>query len=83
MLTGLLQYMYPKINKTSYTLRDCAYIGDDIVDLQCMIPIRKAGGILGCPADAVDEVKEISDFISDKCGENGADRQFIQWITAK
>ncbi|MCC8112036.1 MAG: 3-deoxy-D-manno-octulosonate 8-phosphate phosphatase, partial [Ruminococcus sp.] len=49
-----------------------AYIGDDILDLQCMVPIKKAGGIIGCPSDAVDKVKNIADFIADHKGGAGA-----------
>lgn len=46
--------------------QNVAYIGDDILDIQCMLAIQKAGGFVGCPADAVKEVKEISDFTSSK-----------------
>ncbi len=61
-------------------LSEVAYIGDDINDLSCMLPIKKAGGIVGCPADAAVEVLEISDFISTKNGGDGAVREFIEWI---
>lgn len=57
-----------------------AYIGDDILDLQCMVPIHEAGGIVGCPADAVKEVKDISDFVSSKNGGDGAVREFIEFL---
>lgn len=57
-----------------------AYIGDDILDLQCMLPIREAGGAVGCPADAVKEVKEISNFVSSKNGGDGAVRDFIEFL---
>lgn len=62
------------------TLAECAYIGDDILDLQCMEPIQAAGGKTGCPADAVKAVKAASDFISTHDGGNGAVREFIQWL---
>ena len=42
-------------------LGDCAYFGDDIIDISCMMPIRKAGGVIGCPSDAVREVKAVSE----------------------
>lgn len=57
-----------------------AIIGDDIPDLECMQAIKKAGGIVGCTADAVKEVKEIADFISSKNGGDGAVREFIEHI---
>lgn len=71
---------YNSQNATTYDLSNCAYIGDDLLDLRCMIPISKAGGIVGCPNDAIDEVKKAADFISSKkCGE-GAVRDFINFL---
>lgn len=59
---------------------ECAYFGDDVIDLKCMKPIKSAGGIVGCPADAVQEVKAIADYICvSKAGE-GALREFSEWI---
>lgn len=57
-----------------------AYIGDDINDLSCMIPVKAAGGLVGCPADAAKTVKKISDFITEHNGGEGAVRDFIEWI---
>ena len=57
-----------------------SYIGDDINDLECMRYVKKAGGLIGCPADAVKEVKDVADFISNKDGGNGAVREFIEWL---
>ena len=62
---------------------ETAYIGDDILDLQCMKPIKAAGGIIGCPADAVNAVKEVADFVAEKRGGEGAVRQFIEFLGAK
>ncbi len=61
---------------------NAAYIGDDILDLQCMIPIRESGGITGCTADATKEVLAVSDFISSKKGGEGAVREFIEFIVS-
>lgn len=58
----------------------CACFGDDILDLKCMAPIRKAGGIIGCPCDAVKEIKAIADYVCvSKAGE-GALREFAEWL---
>lgn len=57
-----------------------AYIGDDINDLECMYSVKRAGGIVGCPKDAVDKVKELSDYVSCYNGGNGAVRDFIEWL---
>lgn len=66
-----------------YDLSNVAYIGDDLLDLQCMKPIKEAGGITGCPSDAVIAVKEICDFVSSKKGGEGAMRDFSEYIFQK
>ena len=53
-----------------------AYIGDDMNDLACM----HLCGISGCPADAVDDIKAVADFISKKDGGHGAVREFIEFL---
>lgn len=57
-------------------LKDVAYMGDDINDLEVM----KEVGFVACPNDAVTEVKEIADFISKKTGGNGVVREFCDYI---
>lgn len=61
-------------------LADCAYFGDDIIDIKCMKPIKEAGGIIACPADAVAEVKALADFICTKKSGEGALREFSEWL---
>lgn len=56
-----------------------AYIGDDLLDLECM----KLAEYKGCPSDAIDEIKKIADFVSDYKGGEGAVRQFIEWLVKK
>jgi 3-deoxy-D-manno-octulosonate 8-phosphate phosphatase (KDO 8-P phosphatase) len=65
--------------KYKYKLSQIAYMGDDENDLDCM----KVCGVSGCPADATKEVKNASDFISEKEGGNGAVREFIEYILEK
>lgn len=62
------------------TSGEVAYIGDDINDLPCMQMVKDAGGIIGCPADAVQQVKTIADFISHRNGGNGAVREFVEYL---
>ena len=69
-----------QLNSIADDLSQVAYIGDDINDLSCMIPVKEAGGVAGCPADAVERVKEISDFVALHNGGDGAVRDFIEWI---
>ncbi len=69
-----------QLNSIADDLSQVAYIGDDINDLSCMIPVKEAGGVVGSPADAVERVKEISDFVALHNGGDGAVRDFIEWI---
>ena len=59
------------------TLDEIAYIGDDLNDLECM----NACGLSGCPADAVESVKEKVDFVSRYSGGSGAVRDFIEYVS--
>lgn len=68
------------LRKAGDTYNRVAYIGDDINDLCCMDPIKKADGLIGCPSDAAKQVKDLADFISAKPGGNGAVREFIEWV---
>ena len=64
-------------------LGSCAYFGDDIIDLKCMLPIKEAGGVVGCPADAVREVKTASDYICVAKAGEGALREFSEWLVSE
>lgn len=61
-------------------LNTVAVIGDDIPDLSMMKPVKERSGLVGCPANAVKAVKEISDYVSPNNGGNGAVRDFIEWF---
>lgn len=69
-----------KLMTISKNFSELAYIGDDINDLACMIHIKEAGGVVGCPADAAQKVLDMADFISVKNGGDGAVREFIEWL---
>lgn len=71
---------YSKKEEREYSFQDVAYIGDDIADLQCLKAIREAGGIAGCPADAVCVVKEVSQYVCSRVGGAGAVRELIDWV---
>lgn len=53
-----------------------AYLGDDLIDLDCM----RLCAVRGCPADAAREVKAVCQFVSQRDGGNGAAREFIEWL---
>ena len=52
---------------------EIAFIGDDINDYHIMQKV----GFTACPADAVDQIREIADVILTKKGGEGAVREFI------
>lgn len=72
--------MYSELDKKEYTLANVAYVGDDLLDLQCMKPIKEAGGFVACPNDAVDEVKDIVNYVAFKNAGSGAVREIIEKI---
>lgn len=55
------------------------YIGDDVNDIGPM----KLCGFVACPADAVDEVKKIADYISKVNGGSGVVRDVIKHLLVK
>ena len=69
-----------KLKEITDDLKAVAYIGDDINDLSCMKPIKDAGGIVGCPADAVNSVQDMADYVAPHNGGDGAVRDFIEWL---
>lgn len=69
-----------KLNEITDDLSTVAYIGDDINDLKCMRLIKEKHGRIGCPADAVKNVREFSDYVAPHNGGDGAVRDYIEWI---
>lgn len=57
-------------------LSQVAYMGDDLPD----IPVLNEVGMACCPNDAIEEVKEICDFVSSKNGGRGAVREMTDLI---
>lgn len=62
------------LQENNLQLDQVLYMGDDIPDL----PILKAVGASACPADAVDEVKAVSMYISNKGGGFGCVRDVLE-----
>lgn len=61
-------------------LSTVAYIGDDLNDLPSMLLVKQGGGLVGCPNDAVTQVKQVADYIALHIGGEGAVRDFIDEI---
>ncbi len=55
---------------------NCLFMGDDIPDLEVM----KMVGLAACPADAVQEIKSVSKFISSINGGKGCAREVIEKV---
>lgn len=64
------------LSENQLTLADILYMGDDIPDLENM----KVAGFPACPADAVEEIKAVSTYISPKNGGAGAVRDVIEKV---
>lgn len=60
----------------SLVAADILYMGDDIPDL----PVMKLAGLPVCPADAAEEIKAVSKYISPKNGGNGCVRDIIEKV---
>lgn len=82
-----IEYLYQGVRDKIDTLRklldelgldyaNCAYMGDDVNDLPCM----RLAAVVGCPADAVEAVKQTAHYIAARNGGCGAVREFIEWL---
>ena len=58
----------------SLEIKDCLFMGDDIPDYEVM----KAVGLPCCPADAAEEIKEISMYVSPIPGGAGCVRDVLE-----
>jgi 3-deoxy-D-manno-octulosonate 8-phosphate phosphatase (KDO 8-P phosphatase) len=64
------------LEKLSLKKDNLLYMGDDIPDLDAF----GVSGVKACPADAVSEIKDASDFISLKNGGDGCVREIIEKV---
>lgn len=64
------------IEKYNLSYEEVAYMGDDLPDI-CVL---EKVGLPCCPADAVEDVIEVSKFISTKGGGRGAVRELTDFI---
>lgn len=64
------------ISDHGWNPEEILYIGDDLPDIPCIL----LAGTGACPADAVPEVKAVSDFVSSKNGGDFCIRDLIERI---
>lgn len=66
------------LEKYQCTWGEVAYIGDDILDKECM----EKCGVASCPSDAVEEIKAVCGYVCSRKAGNGAVREFIDWLVS-
>ena len=66
------------LKKNQLKLENLAYIGDDVNDFEIMKQI----GMSAVPADGMEFIKKIADYICTNKGGNGAFREFAELIIA-
>lgn len=54
----------------------CLFIGDDMPDMECMRQV----GVAICPADASEEIKAVSHYVSMKKGGEGVVRETLEKV---
>ena len=59
------------------SLKDVAYIGDDLADMAVMREVKNAGGVILAPADAIEEIRAMADYVSPYRAGDGAVRDCI------
>ncbi len=64
------------LEQAGLSARQTAYIGDDLLDL----PAIRYVGFGAAVANAVDEVKDIADYVTTRRGGEGAVREVIEYI---
>jgi 3-deoxy-D-manno-octulosonate 8-phosphate phosphatase (KDO 8-P phosphatase) len=62
--------------KNGYKLSNVMFIGNDLNDYEIMQNV----GVKGCPSDGEEEIKNISDWISDAKGGDGVIRELYRHI---
>lgn len=63
-------------NELNINYNEIAYIGDDMNDIEILEKV----GLSACPSDAIEECKQIVNYICDKNGGDGCVREFVELI---
>ncbi|MDB2571821.1 MAG: HAD-IIIA family hydrolase [Polaribacter sp.] len=64
------------VKKYNLKAENILYMGDDVPDY----PVMKIVGLPACPNDAVTEIKEVANYISNKKGGEGCVRDVIEQV---
>ena len=71
-----LEVFHQIVKEDQLELKSILYMGDDIPDYQIMTEV----GVAACPADAAEEIKKISHYISPKPGGRGCVRDVLEQV---
>jgi len=75
-VTNKLETAISLCKKLTIPLKNVAYIGDDINDIELL----KEVGISAAPSSAPSQIKQLVKFVTDKAGGAGAFREFVERI---
>lgn len=64
-------------------LSSVAYAGDDLPDIPCMEEVRKAGGAVLAPADAIPQIRALAEYVSGYKAGEGAIRDCINYLVQR
>lgn len=70
------QILHELTDRYALAMEDIAFIGDDMPDYICMQRV----GVAISPADAVEDIKKISHYVSSKKGGEGVVREILEKI---
>ena len=73
---GKLPIFKKYLAETGITEDEIVFMGDDLPDYEVM----RTGVLKACPADSVDEILDLADYISPKKGGHGAVRDLIEQV---
>ena len=62
--------------KEGFVWADVCYVGDDVVDLGAL----KRAGMSAAVANAIDEAKQMADYVTRASGGNGAVRELVRLV---
>ena len=65
--------------KKGITTKQCAYIGDDVNDIDCMMLC----GHKAAPSDAMKVVRDVVDYVCEARGGEGAVREYCDYLIEK
>ena len=73
-ISNKLALLESLLDQYNYTMQDVLFIGDDMPDYACM----QQAGVAISPADAVEDIKKLSHYVSKLKGGEGVVREILE-----